>query len=132
MLPGENREEFNQLCGDLEVEWDPQSRTEQFYLEQMAVSQWKLTRMEVAGGNIFKDASRPEHADPLLRPAMEAECRLELTPERASCSVYQTSRPQPDHSPKSRCARCGGAGQTVSPAGRSCRGAVTTNQLARW
>ena len=37
VLPGENREEFNQLCDDLQVEWNPQSRTEHFYLEQMAV-----------------------------------------------------------------------------------------------
>src|SRR5258707_8197582 len=54
VLPGENREEFNQLCNDLEVEWNPQSRTEQFYVEQMAVSQWKLIRMEVNEVNIFK------------------------------------------------------------------------------
>jgi hypothetical protein len=39
VLPGENRDEFHWLCHDLEVEWQPQSRTEQFYLEQMAVSQ---------------------------------------------------------------------------------------------
>src|SRR6266576_2313161 len=55
VLPGENREEFNQLCNDLEVEWHPQSRTEQFYVEQMAVSQWKLTRMEVGEAAIFKE-----------------------------------------------------------------------------
>src|SRR5712691_8274498 len=54
VLPGENREEFNQLCDDLEVEWRPQSRTEHFYVEQMAVSQWKLTRMEVGEISIFK------------------------------------------------------------------------------
>src|SRR6202011_2346085 len=55
VLPGENREEFNQLCDDLEVEWHPQSRTEQFYVEQMAVSQWKLTRMEVGESAAFQD-----------------------------------------------------------------------------
>jgi hypothetical protein len=57
VLPGENREEFNHLCDDLEVEWHPQSRTEQFYLEQMAVSQWKLTRMEVGEAAIFEDVA---------------------------------------------------------------------------
>ena len=39
ILPGEKREEFQQLCDDLEAEWQPQTRTEQFYIEQMAVSQ---------------------------------------------------------------------------------------------
>src|ERR1700719_1142617 len=55
VLPGEDPTEFHQLCDDLQVEWHPQSRTEQFYVEQMAVSQWKLTRMEVVEVNIFKD-----------------------------------------------------------------------------
>src|SRR6202051_5297830 len=55
VLPGEDREEFNELCDDLEVEWHPQSRTEQFYVEQMAVSQWKLIRMEVGEVAIFQD-----------------------------------------------------------------------------
>src|SRR6266851_5655361 len=53
VLPHENPEEFQQLCDDLEAEWEPQTRTEQFYLEQMAVSQWKLTRMEVGEIGIF-------------------------------------------------------------------------------
>jgi hypothetical protein len=35
VLPNENIEEFHQLCDDLEAEWTPQSRTEQFYVEQM-------------------------------------------------------------------------------------------------
>src|SRR5216684_4990795 len=53
VLPGENRQEFHRLCDDLETEWQPHTRTEQFYLEQMAVSQWKLTRMEVGEADIF-------------------------------------------------------------------------------
>src|SRR6266849_1881344 len=56
VLPGESRLEFQQLCDDLEAEWQPQSRTEQFYLEQMTVSQWKLTRMEVGEIDIFGQA----------------------------------------------------------------------------
>src|SRR6266571_827018 len=55
VLPAENPEEFHQLCNDLEAEWQPQSRTEQFYVEQMAVSQWKLTRMEVGEADIFQE-----------------------------------------------------------------------------
>jgi hypothetical protein len=41
VLPTENAEEFHQLCADLETEWQAQGRTEQYLLEQMAVSQWK-------------------------------------------------------------------------------------------
>src|SRR6266540_4796100 len=54
VLPGENREEFNQLCDDLEREWEPQSRTAQFYL--VVISQWKLTRMELGEAGIFKES----------------------------------------------------------------------------
>ena len=46
VLPGENPEDFQQLCDNRETEWQPQSRTEQFYIEQMAISQMKLTRIE--------------------------------------------------------------------------------------
>src|SRR5258707_10106508 len=66
VLPGENCEEFNQLCDDLEVEWHPQSRTEQFYVEQMAVSQWKLTRMEIGEVAIFEDAEAAKNQLPML------------------------------------------------------------------
>src|SRR5260370_2035756 len=48
VLPGENSDDFHQLCDDLETEWNPQSKTEQFYVEQKALSQWKLTRIELA------------------------------------------------------------------------------------
>ena len=135
VLPGENREEFTQLCDDLEVEWSPESRTEQFYLEQMAVSQWKLTRMEVAEVNIFKDTSDPEKQIPLLDRLWEAECRLERSYARAQRELQrlQTSRPEPDPQPDEAApapqpvaveeaasnAESPVVGQAVSPAGQS-------------
>jgi hypothetical protein len=125
VLPGENREEFTQLCDDLEIEWHPQSRTEQFYVEQMAVSQWKLTRMEVAEVNIFKDISDPEKQIPLLDRLWQAECRLERSYARAQRELQrlQTSRPQPDPQPEEPAAtevgQVGQVGQAVSPAGQA-------------
>src|SRR5438128_10219859 len=53
VLPGVRPEEFQQLCDDLEAEWQPESRTEQFYVEQMAISQWKLNRMQMAELSTF-------------------------------------------------------------------------------
>jgi hypothetical protein len=101
VLPGEDPTEFHQLCNDLESEWIPQSRTEQFYVEQMAVSQWKLTRMEVVEVNIFKDTDAKSQLSMLDR-LWQAECRLERSiPERsASCSVFKTPGPLPSNSPK--------------------------------
>src|SRR4029077_7128074 len=76
VLPGENPEDFHQLCDDLEVEWHPQSRTEQFYVEQIAVSQWNLTRMEVVEVNIFKDTDAPSKQLPMLDRLWQAEARM--------------------------------------------------------
>ncbi len=53
LLPGENAEELHQLCADLESDWNPQTRTEQLLVEQMAVAQWKLARLEVGERSIF-------------------------------------------------------------------------------
>ena len=38
--------EFQRLWADLEAEWDPQTHTERFLVEQLAVIQWKLGRWE--------------------------------------------------------------------------------------
>jgi hypothetical protein len=38
--------EFERLCADLEAEWDPQTHTERFLVEQLAVIQFKLGRWE--------------------------------------------------------------------------------------
>src|SRR6266852_41771 len=83
VLPGENRDEFNQLCDDLEREWEPESRTARFYLEQMAVSQWKLTRMEVAEAGIVKESLSAKTQLPLLDRLWQAQCRLERSYARA-------------------------------------------------
>src|ERR1700682_4658454 len=102
VLPGEDPTEFHQLCDDLQAEWNPQSRTEQFYVEQMAVSQWKLTRMELGEINIFKDPAGPEKQIPLLDRLWQAECRLERSFARAQRELerLQASRPQPDPQPE--------------------------------
>ena len=83
VLPGESREEFNQLCDDLEAEWQPESRTAQFYLEQMAISQWKLMRMEVGEANIFSETVSGKTQIPILDRLWQAQGRLERAYSRA-------------------------------------------------
>jgi len=96
VLPGENREEFNQLCDDLEREWTPQSRTAKFYLEQMAVSQWKSTRMEVAEAGISRSPSPPKPSFPSSDRLWQAQCRLERSYARAQRELerLQAYRPR--------------------------------------
>src|SRR3982074_1311573 len=102
VLPGEKREEFDQLCNDLEVEWHPQSRTEQFYVEQMAVSQWKLIRMEVGEAAIFQDVEGSSTTLAHLDRLWQSEARMERSYSRAQRELerLQTSRRQPDPQPE--------------------------------
>ena len=96
VLPSENPEEFHQLCDDLEAEWNPQSRTEQFYVEQMAVSQWKLTRMEVGEIGVFQEEAAAKTQIPLLDRLWQAQCRMERSYARAQRELerLQKSRRQ--------------------------------------
>src|SRR5437899_735942 len=64
VLPSENPEQFQQLCDDLEAEWQPQTRTEQLYVEQMAVSQWKLRRMEIGEISLLVQKFGAKKPDP--------------------------------------------------------------------
>jgi hypothetical protein len=131
VLPGENRDEFHQLCDDLEAEWQPRSRTEQFYLEQMAVSQWKLNRMEAGEANLCKETTISKTQVPLLDRLWQAQSRMERSYARAqrelerlqnsrrnqlqgqseeeepasqpTAEAEQTAAPQPPPSPNTPC-----------------------------
>src|SRR5438132_5549018 len=70
VLPGEKSEAFHQLCDDLEAEWQPQTRTEQLYVEQMAVSQWKLRRIEIGRSKSLGTKIRRQKPDPAAGPAL--------------------------------------------------------------
>src|SRR6266446_570853 len=99
VLPGENRQECHQLCDDLESEWNPRSRTEQFYLEQMAVNQWKLTRLEVGEINVFKKDGDNIR---LLDRLWQAQCRMERSYARAQRELerLQATRRRQIHQPE--------------------------------
>ena len=108
VLPDENREEYDQLCNDLETEWQPQSRTEQFYVEQMAVSQWKLTRMEESELRILRQSGYVEVQVqvPLLDRIQQCQHRLERAYSRAQRELerLQDSRRHPVHPPEEEAA----------------------------
>ena len=97
VLPAENSEEFHQLCNDLETEWQPQSRTEHFYVEQMAISQWKLTRVEVAEKSIVSQEVSAKTQIPLLDKLWQCQGRLERSFARAQRELQrlQNSRRPP-------------------------------------
>ena len=97
VLPAEKSEDFHQLCNDLETEWQPQSRTEQFYVEQMAVSQWKLARVEVAEKSILDQEFSAKIQIPLVDKLWQCQHRLERSFARAQRELerLQNSRRPP-------------------------------------
>jgi hypothetical protein len=96
ILPDEDPEEFHRLCDDLEAEWQPRTRTEQFYLEQMAVSQWKLTRVDWGEADLFGENITLEKSFQILHRLWQTQNRLERSYSRAQRELerLQSSRCQ--------------------------------------
>src|ERR1700745_1249593 len=102
VLPGEKSEAFQQLCEDLEAEWQPETRTEQLYVEQMAVSQWKLRRMEIGEASLLVQKFGAKNQIPLLDRLWKAESRLERSFTRAQRELerlQKSRREQPREQP---------------------------------
>jgi hypothetical protein len=59
LIPGENIADYWRLWDDLENEWQPETKTERLYLEQMSVSQSLLARMARQRAQSLR--RRPEH-----------------------------------------------------------------------
>ena len=55
LITGENPEEYKQLWAELMDEWQPQTRTERFCLEQMATAQWLLARTATGESSVYED-----------------------------------------------------------------------------
>lgn len=54
LIPGEDPEDYTLLWADLEADWQPQSRSQRFYLEQMATAQWLLARIATGENAIYQ------------------------------------------------------------------------------
>jgi hypothetical protein len=95
ILPGENRQEFDQLYAALEADWRPQSTTARIYLEQMAVAQWKLRRIEVAEASLLAQDLPAATQIPLLDRLWQSQCRLERSFARAQRELERLQGPLP-------------------------------------
>jgi hypothetical protein len=84
VLPGEDQSGFNQLLERLTGAWKPQDEMEQDLVEQIAVNQWKLARLDRAEARL--------HADPEMDPAVfvMAIHRMYLTQSRLERSISST------------------------------------------
>ncbi len=98
LLPPENSEDFHQLCDDLEAEWQPQTRTEQLLLEQMAVSQWLLMRFALSEAGVFMNQMPVKDQFDLLERYAAQRARLERSFSKAMHDLehLQQHRPASD------------------------------------
>jgi hypothetical protein len=96
ILPNESPADFTALCEDVEAEWQPQSRTEQFYLEQMAISQWKLSRMEAAERDVCERSLPAAQQVLLLDRIWQAQGRMERAYARAHRELARLHKSRPD------------------------------------
>ena len=96
LLPGENEEDYHHLCASLESDWQPQSRTEQLLLEQMAVAQWKLARLEVGERSIFAQGMPAEKQMALLDRFSTQRSRLERSFSNAMRELRQLQKTRPE------------------------------------
>ncbi|MBV8729094.1 MAG: hypothetical protein JO336_04725 [Acidobacteriia bacterium] len=83
ILKGENADDFEQLAGELEAEWQPNSPTERYYVQQMAIAQWKLVRVEVAEANLYDEPQSAREQVLLLDRVWQAQQRFERSFSRA-------------------------------------------------
>jgi hypothetical protein len=95
LLPGENAAEYQQLCNDLESDWQPQNRTQQLLVEQMAVAQWKLARLEVGERSIFTQPMPAERQMALLDRFSSQRNRLERSFAKAMSQLEHLQKTRP-------------------------------------
>src|ERR1700722_15484387 len=95
VLPAENAEEFQQLCADLETEWQPQGRTEQYLLEQMAVAQWKAARACNMEYNVWDQGALTESRMRTLESVLKQQTRWERAYFKALRELQPLQKPRP-------------------------------------
>jgi hypothetical protein len=107
LLPGEDPAEFERLFAGLEADWRPQNQTERLLVEQMAVAQWKLARLEVGECSILAQSIPAERQMALLdrfsiqRNRLErsfSKAMQELQHLRKTNALARVPTPQPDKS----------------------------------
>ena len=106
ILPGEQQEDFDHIHDGLQNLYQPQDQAEQYLVDQAAIAQWKLVRVEVLEADCFAAGLPPEGRVPVFDRLTQIQGRL----ERAYFKAYkelerikaarqkQPQQPTPDHS----------------------------------
>jgi hypothetical protein len=118
VLPREDAAEFQRLCDDLEAEWQPQTRTEQIYVEQMAIAYWKLQRLELIEARTLSEGLS-DLAPVMLERVWQAQQRQERSFARAQHDLERIQKSRGTPHPATAMASVsaeGPVGQAIVPA----------------
>src|ERR1035438_7663273 len=85
ILPGEQQEDFDRLHDGLQNLYQPQDQAEQYLVDQAAIAQWKLVRVEVLEADCFAAGLPPEGRVPVFDRLTQVSGRL----ERAYFKAYK-------------------------------------------
>jgi len=99
ILPFENAEEFNQLCAELEDDWQPQGRTEKLHVEQLAVQQWLLMRLANFESIVYLNQMDPERQMALLEKFSAQRTRLENSFSKTMRDLEHLLQQRPKRTP---------------------------------
>jgi hypothetical protein len=94
MQPGDDQEEYNQLCADLQDALKPQDRPEQLLLEKMAIAEWQLVRLQRSESILLLDQEGIIDAShiPLFDRLSQFQARLERTSIRVYKELLQLAK----------------------------------------
>jgi len=92
LIPFEDPAELVQLGEEFAAEWQPQTHTERFYLEQMSTSQWLLARMAATESYFFQTNLPAEIKLDLLERVDRRRTRLERSFNTAAHELKQLQK----------------------------------------
>ena len=99
LIAGEDPEEYTQLWGELAMEWQPRTKSERLYVEQMSTSQWLLARIAKGESQIYDAPIGIDKKFGLLREVASQRGRLERS---FNTAMHELQRLQKERKAQSR------------------------------
>jgi hypothetical protein len=85
VLPRENQDDFDQIHAGLQGQYQPQTPSEQYLVDQAAIAQWKLVRLEVFEAACYDKDPSANACAAIFGRMTQFQCRL----ERSYFKAYQ-------------------------------------------
>ncbi len=114
LIAGEDPEEYAQLWGELAMEWQPKTKSERLYVEQMSTSQWLLARIAKGESKVYDAPIGLDKKFSLLREVASQRTRLERSFTTAMHELQQLQKQRKAQS-KSQSKQTGEAKSPAEP-----------------